>query len=92
MQNFFDFTDKVVLVTGASSGIGRATAEFFGKCGAKVAVSYLSNKDGADAAVAAIEEAGLTLGAAVGSSGQTETTKRQSRSGSSGGRNQKFGH
>ena len=74
MQNFFDFTDKVVLVTGASSGIGRATAEFFGKCGAKVAVSYLSNKDGADAAVAAIEKAGLTLGAAVGSSAQTETT------------------
>ena len=74
MQNFFDFTDKVVLVTGASSGIGRATAEFFGKCGAKVAVSYLSNKDGADAAVAAIEEAGLSLGAAVGSSSQTETT------------------
>ncbi|CAN5127484.1 3-oxoacyl-ACP reductase FabG [soil metagenome] len=73
MQNFFDFTDKVVLVTGASSGIGRATAEFFGKCGAKVAVSYLSNKDGADAAVAAIEKAGLSLGAAAGSSGQTET-------------------
>ncbi len=74
MQNFFDFTDKVVLVTGASSGIGRATAEFFGKCGARVAVSYLSNKDGADAAVAAIEKAGLSLGAAVGASGQTETT------------------
>ncbi len=74
MQNFFDFTDKVVLVTGASSGIGRATAELFGKCGAKVAVSYLSNKDGADAAVAAIEKAGLSLGAAAGSSGQTETT------------------
>ncbi len=74
MKNFFDFTDKVVLVTGASSGIGRATAEFFGRCGAKVAVSYLKNKEGAEAAVAAIEEAGLTLGAAVGSSsGQTET-------------------
>lgn len=80
MQNFFDFTDKVVLVTGASSGIGRATAEFFGKCGAKVAVSYLSNKDGADAAVAAIEKAGLSLGAAAGSSGQTEIeTKSGSR-------------
>ena len=39
MQNYFDFTDKVVLVTGASSGIGRATAEFFGECGARVAVS-----------------------------------------------------
>ena len=74
MQNFFDFTDKVVLVTGASSGIGRATAEFFGKCGAKVAVSYLSNKDGADAAVTVIEEAGLARGAAVGGgSSQTET-------------------
>ena len=74
MQNFFDFTGKVVLVTGASSGIGRATAEFFGKCGARVAVSHLTNKDGADAAVAAIEKAGLSLGAAVGASGQTETT------------------
>ena len=54
MQNYFDFTGKVVLVTGASSGIGRATAEFFGECGAHVAVSYLKNQAGAAAAVAAI--------------------------------------
>ena len=54
MRNFFDFTGKVVLVTGASSGIGRATAEFFGSCGASVAITYLNNKGGADAAVAAI--------------------------------------
>jgi NAD(P)-dependent dehydrogenase (short-subunit alcohol dehydrogenase family) len=54
MRNFFDFTGKVVLVTGASSGIGRATAEFFGNCGASVAITYLNNKGGADAAVAAI--------------------------------------
>lgn len=74
MQNYFDFTGKVVLVTGASSGIGQATAEFFGECGAKVAVSYLSNKDGADAAVAAIEKAALSLGATAGSPTQTEPT------------------
>jgi len=54
MQNYFDFTGKVVLVTGASSGIGRATAELFGRCGASVAITYLNNKSGADAALAAI--------------------------------------
>jgi NAD(P)-dependent dehydrogenase (short-subunit alcohol dehydrogenase family) len=54
MSNFFDFTGKVVLVTGASSGIGRATAELFGRCGASVAITYLNNKTGGDAAVAAI--------------------------------------
>jgi NAD(P)-dependent dehydrogenase (short-subunit alcohol dehydrogenase family) len=58
MQNFFDFTGKAVLVTGASSGIGRATAELFGRCGASVAVTYLKNKAGADAAVAAISANG----------------------------------
>src|SRR5690242_4881636 len=58
MHNFFDFSGKVVLVTGGSSGIGRATAELFGKCGASVAVSYHRNQAGAEAAVAAISANG----------------------------------
>src|SRR5438093_13184239 len=58
MQDFFDFTGKVVLVTGASSGIGRATAELFGQCGSSVAVSYLKNKQGAEDAVTTISANG----------------------------------
>jgi len=37
-----EINDKVVIVTGASSGIGRATAELFGKNGAKVALAARS--------------------------------------------------
>src|SRR4051794_3456211 len=58
MHNYFDFIGKVVLVTGASSGIGRATAELFGRCGASVAITYLNNETGAGAAVSAITDAG----------------------------------
>lgn len=81
MYNPFDFTGKVVLVTGASSGIGRATAEYFGKCGAKVAVHYNSNKDGAEAAVGvinALEEASMSADATGGSaSGSTRAISVQ---------------
>jgi NAD(P)-dependent dehydrogenase (short-subunit alcohol dehydrogenase family) len=47
-----DFTGKVALVTGGSRGIGSAVATAFADRGARVAVSYLSNKTGAENAIA----------------------------------------
>jgi NAD(P)-dependent dehydrogenase (short-subunit alcohol dehydrogenase family) len=52
------FDNKVVLVTGASTGIGAATAVEFGKSGAKVVVNYFNSKQAAESVVEKIKEAG----------------------------------
>ena len=39
-----DLKDKVVLITGSSTGIGAAAAVAFGRLGAHVAVHYNSSK------------------------------------------------
>lgn len=49
--------EKVALITGGASGIGRATAELFAREGARVAVADYS-KDGGEDTVKAIKEAG----------------------------------
>ena len=57
-QQSGQFTGKVAVVTGASLGIGRATALALGQAGAKVVVNYRSSEEKADEVVAAIGEMG----------------------------------
>lgn len=52
-----ELAGQVALITGAGSGIGRATAQLFAREGAKVVVCDL-NRAGGEATVAAIREAG----------------------------------
>ena len=53
-----DLKGKVVLVTGASTGIGAAAAQAFAAVGAKVAVHYNASREPAQQVVAAIKGAG----------------------------------
>jgi 3-oxoacyl-[acyl-carrier protein] reductase len=49
---------QVALITGGSSGIGRATVEAMARQGARVAVNYCKNRAGAEEAVEQIRQAG----------------------------------
>ncbi|MDP3725706.1 MAG: SDR family oxidoreductase [bacterium] len=45
MKKYFDFSNKVVLVTGSTRGIGRVIAETFAKQGASVIINGRSGED-----------------------------------------------
>lgn len=50
--------DKVALITGADSGIGRAVAVLFAREGADIAIGYLSEDADAEETLAAVEKEG----------------------------------
>lgn len=56
-----DFTNKNILVTGASRGIGKATALAFAKKGAKVGINYRSNDEVAQQTLAELPGDGHQL-------------------------------
>jgi NAD(P)-dependent dehydrogenase (short-subunit alcohol dehydrogenase family) len=56
-----DFTGKIVLVTGASRGIGRACAQLFAEHGARVAVHYHTSRAAAETTLAALAGSGHLL-------------------------------
>lgn len=51
-----EWEDAVVVITGASRGLGRAIAEGFGTRGATVVLNYRSNEEAAAETVVAVEE------------------------------------
>jgi 3-oxoacyl-[acyl-carrier protein] reductase len=58
MTPYFDLSGKLALVTGASSGIGAASAQVLAELGANVAIGFFNNADGAARTKLAVEKAG----------------------------------
>ena len=55
-----DFTNKTVLVTGSSRGIGKAIAFAFGRAGARVVLNASRSKDQLAEAKKELEEMGVS--------------------------------
>ncbi|MEJ7837680.1 MAG: SDR family NAD(P)-dependent oxidoreductase, partial [Thermomicrobiales bacterium] len=68
-----ELQDKVVIVTGGASGIGRGVSEAFAAEGAKVVVTWFESEQGAKDVVSGIEANGgsaLAIQADLGAAGE----------------------
>lgn len=73
-----DLSGKTVLLTGASKGIGAATARALGRAGASLVAHYGTDRAGAEAAVAGLPaERLLLLQADLGHSGEVDRLWRE---------------
>src|SRR5690625_3499515 len=67
--------DKVAIITGSASGIGKAIAELFGKEGAKVVVADF-NEEGLNSTVNELESKGIeSLGVKVDVTNEADISK-----------------
>ena len=70
-----DLTDKAVLVTGGTRGIGRAIVEAFGEAGARVAFTYRSSTDAAQRLKQTLEDRGTEVLVFQGDAADTDAAK-----------------
>ncbi|MFI5251965.1 MAG: SDR family NAD(P)-dependent oxidoreductase [Bacteroidota bacterium] len=59
--------NQVALITGGSRGIGAAAARYLGKAGARVVITYRTNKRAAESVVQNLRNSGITIHALQGS-------------------------
>jgi len=77
MTNYiFDFTGQTVFITGASRGIGAATAQLLARSGARVVVNYRSDQAGGEQVLAAITAAGGQAMLLQGDAGNVNDVRR----------------
>jgi 3-oxoacyl-[acyl-carrier protein] reductase len=71
-----DLKGKVVLITGASTGIGAAAARAFAAVGSRVLVHYNASRDAAEQVAADVRKAGAEVALVGGDVTQAATVKR----------------